>query len=187
MITDTSPESTRDEECNGQAAEVKAEALSPEQEREKEADALRSKAQEAEKKYLYLYSEFENFRKRTERDRLDFLKFGHEGFLREMLQVLDNFERALTHAKSMGAEKGSPLAQVTQGIEMIHYQFLETLKNQGVNVVQSVGAKFDPNLHEAVSDEQSDADAGTILKEELKGFTLHGRLLRPSRVIVSKK
>jgi len=187
MITDTSPESTRDEESNGSANETKAEAPSPEQEREREMESLQSKAQEAERKYLYLYSEFENFRKRTERDRLDFLKFGHEGFLRETLQVLDNFERALTHAKSMGGEKGSPLAQVTQGIEMIHYQLLETLKNQGVNVVQSVGAKFDPNLHEAVGDEQDEAEAGTILREELKGFTLHGRLLRPSRVIVSKK
>jgi molecular chaperone GrpE len=146
-----------------------------------------AKFQEMEKKYLYLYSEFENFRRRNERDRIDFLKFGHEGFLRELLQVVDNFERAIAHAKSLGGEKGSPLVQVSQGIEMIHYQMMEALRNQGVVPVKALGEKFNPALHEAVADEESEAEAGTILKEEQKGYTLHGRLLRPARVVVAKK
>lgn len=178
MVTDTSPDSSRtdepvvEKEASGTGSDV---------------EEWKAKAQESEKKYLYLYSEFENFRRRAERDRLDFIKFGHEGFLRDLLQVVDNFERALTHAKSSGAEKGSSLAQVTQGIEMIHYQLMETLRNQGVNQVSALNAKFDPNLHEAVADESSDAEPGTILKEETKGYTLHGRLLRPARVVVAKK
>jgi len=151
------------------------------------AEELQLKLQESEKKYLYLYSEFENFRRRIERDRLDYIKFGHEGFLKELLQVLDNFERALAHAKSLGGEKGSPLALVVQGIEMIHYQFAEALKAQGVTAVPSVGQKFDPTLHEAVGEEESKSEPGTIVKEMQKGYQLHGRLLRPARVVVAKK
>jgi molecular chaperone GrpE len=185
MVTDTSTNGSQGEE-NGQATEA-AEEASKEATAPSELEDLKAKLQDSEKKYLYLYSEFENFRRRAERDRLDFIKFGHEGFLRELLQVSDNFERAVQHAKGMNPEKGSPLAQVTQGIEMIQYQFQEALKNQGVASVSSLNQKFDPNLHEAVADEEGDAEPGTILREEQKGFTLHGRLLRPARVVVAKK
>jgi molecular chaperone GrpE len=147
---------------------------------------MQEKLQETEKKYLYLYSEFENFRKRNERDRIDFLKFGHEGFLREMLQVLDNFERALEHARGLSKEKGSPVAQVTQGIEMVHYQMLEALRSQGVTPIQALGTKFDPALHEAVGEEEADKEPGTVIKEMQKGYLLHGRLLRAARVITAK-
>ncbi len=150
-------------------------------------EELQNKLQEAEKKYLYLYSEFENFRRRNERERQDFLKFGHEGFLRDLLQVTDNFERALAHAKSLSSEKGTPLAQVVQGIEMIHHQLSEALKGQGVNQVPSVGQKFDPAVHEAVGEEEADSDPGTVVKEANKGYQLHGRLLRPARVMLAKK
>jgi molecular chaperone GrpE len=149
-------------------------------------EEAQAKLQEAEKKYLYLYSEFENFRRRNERDRLEFLKFGHESFLKELLQVMDNFERALAHAKSLGGEKGSPVVQVVQGIEMIHYQFLEALKGQGVSPVASAGQKFDPALHEAVGEEEAKAEPGTVVKEMQKGYLLHGRLLRPARVVLAK-
>jgi molecular chaperone GrpE len=182
MNTDSSNETL---EPNGQGAETEK-SESAEKANAAQED-WQAKFQEMEKKYLYLYSEFENFRRRNERDRIDFLKFGHEGFLRELLQVVDNFERAIAHAKSLGGEKGSPLAQVSQGIEMIHYQMMEALRNQGVAPVKALGEKFNPTLHEAVADEESDAEAGTILKEEQKGYTLHGRLLRPARVVVAKK
>jgi molecular chaperone GrpE len=181
MVTDTSSNTPEPQEMEAEKTE-NGEAAPTETKEDWQA-----KFQEAEKKYLYLYSEFENFRRRNERDRIDFLKFGHEGFLRDLLQVVDNFERALAHSKSLGGEKGSPLAQVSQGIEMIHYQLMEALRNQGVQPVNSLGAKFDPALQEAVAEEVSDAEPGTVLKEESKGYTLHGRLLRPARVVVAKK
>ena len=151
-------------------------------------DELKEKLAEQEKKYLYLYSEFENFRRRVERDRLDFVKFGHEGFIRELLNVQDNFERAITHAKSFQTEKGSPLALIQQGVEMILFQFSETLKAQGLAEVKSMGMKFDPNFHEAMGEEVSEsAEAGSITKELVKGYTLHGRLIRAAKVMVAKK
>ena len=147
------------------------------------------KAQESEKKYLYLYSEFENFRRRNERERSDFLKFGHEGFIRDLLQVLDNFERAMLHAKSFHPEKNSPLDQLNQGVHMIHHQMVDTLKSQGVAPIHvSAGTKFDPALHEAVGEEENDTmEPGSIVKEALKGYLLHGRLLRAAKVVTSKK
>lgn len=149
-------------------------------------DDLEAKLQEEKTKYLYLYAEFENFRRRNERDRIEFLKYGHERFLREMILVLDNFERAITQAKSLNQEKGSPVAAVAQGIEMIHFQFLDTLKAHGVSEIQTKGMKFDPALHEAIAEEESELEAGMIVQEQLKGYKLHDRLLRAAKVVVAK-
>lgn len=186
MVTDTSNEemaangsATTEGQASG-SAEQGGPALT------KEAE-LEAKLLESEKKYLYLYSEFETFRRRIERERSDLLKFGHESFLRDLLQVVDNFERALAHAKSLNPEKGSPLALVNQGVEMIHYQMMEALKAQGTSPVLSKGAKFDPAFHEAVAEEESDQEPGTVLREDQRGFLLHGRLLRPARVVIAKK
>jgi molecular chaperone GrpE len=178
MNTDTSNEAANSSEEKQESGEAAASA--------DPVAELQAKLQEAEKKYLYLYSEFENFRRRNERDRSEFLKFGHEGFLRDLLQVVDNFERAVVHAKSVAGEKGSVISQVCQGVEMIHFQLMESLKAQGVQMVNTGGAKFDPALHEAVGDEASELEAGTILKEVQRGYTLHGKLLRAARVIVAK-
>lgn len=184
MVTD----SLNEETANG--AEKGDEGLASTDEKQKSPEELaaqwEAKAQESEKKYLYLYSDFENFRRRMERERLDFIKFGHEGFLRELVQVVDNFDRAISHAKSLSTEKGSPMASVCQGIEMIHFQMMEALKAQGVLPIVSVGEKFDPAKHEAVGEEESGRGAGLILKEMQKGYLLHTRLLRAAKVITSK-
>ena len=191
MVTETS-NNTSDAEASsakGKADQVQDAAPTPSAEEvlQLKVKELEQKLQESEKKYLYLYSEFENFRRRNERERLDYLKYGHEGFLRDLLQVLDNFERALSHAKGLNSEKGSPLFQVCQGIEMIHFQMLEAIKAQGVQAIKTEGAAFDPAFHEAVSEEVSNGDAGKILREVQKGYQLHGRLLRAARVVISKK
>lgn len=151
-------------------------------------DLALDQAKEAERKYLYLSAEFDNYRKRMQRERADFLKYGHEGFLRDQLQILDNFQRALDHAKAQKPEPQSAFGQVVLGVEMIHNQFLESLKNQGVTEVKAAGLKFDPLLHEAVGEEESEvAEANTILKEFQKGYLLHGRLLRAAKVVVAKE
>jgi molecular chaperone GrpE len=151
-------------------------------------EELQQKLKDVETQNLYLRADMENMRRRNETDRLNFIKFGHEGFLKELLQVMDNFERALDHARGLsGGEKGTPLTQVVQGVEMIAYQFSEALKAQGVAPVLAMGQKFDPAQHEAVGEEDSKSEPGTIVKEMQKGYLLHGRLLRPSRVVVAKK
>ncbi len=141
---------------------------------------LEAQLKEKESKYVYLYAEFENFKKRAVKDRADTLKFGWEPVARELLQVVDNLERAVEHMPA-GTD-----ANFAKGIEMVIQQFRSTLQKQGVEAVPTTQASFDPNLHEAVGQEPSqDHPQGTILKEHLKGYTLHGRLLRPARVVIS--
>lgn len=146
---------------------------------EESRQELENQVREAEKKYLYLYAEFENFKKRTLKERSDLLKFGWEALARDLLQVLDNLERALAH---MPADTDK---NFSQGLEMVMNQFKSTLERQGIRPIETADQAFDPNLHEAVGEEESDRPTGTIIREHLRGYTLHGRLLRPARVSVS--
>lgn len=140
---------------------------------------LETAIKEKENKYLYLYAEFENYKKRSIKERSDLLKFAWEPVARDLLDVLDNMERALQHIPA-GTD-----ASFISGLEMIRQQFRSALEKQGVQVIQTEKKTFDPTLHEAVGQAPSDQPAGSIIHEEIRGYTLHGRLLRPSRVILS--
>ena len=140
---------------------------------------LLDQVKEKENKYLYLYAEFENFKKRSIKERSDAMKFGWENVARDLLQVVDNLERAATHMPP------STDKNLADGLRMVISQFKSTIQKQGVEQVQTLKQIFDPNIHEAVSQEPSELPAGTILQEHMGGYTLHGRLLRPARVTVS--
>lgn len=134
---------------------------------------------EKENKYLYLYAEFENYKKRAVKERSDLLKFGWENPARQILEVLDNLNRAVTHAPSTTDKT------LLDGLHMILDQFEAVLEKQGVKEIDTVNQNFDPNLHEAMGFEPSTQPSGTVTKELTTGYTLHGRLLRAARVIVS--
>jgi molecular chaperone GrpE len=122
-------------------------------------------------------ADFENFRKRSEREKSDIRRYALTNPLRDFLDVTDNIERA------MAAPGG--IDDLKLGLEMTMRQFEELLRRYGVERVTSEGKPFDPNVHEAVSREESDAvQTATVGTEMQKGFTLHDRLLRPARVIV---
>lgn len=150
------------------------------EELQKKIQELEAQVKEKEQKYLYLYAEFENFKKRSIKERSDLMKFGWESLAHDLLQVIDNLERALAHMPS-SADKA-----ITDGIQMVLNQFTAALNRQNVLPIQSVQQSFDPSLHEAVGSEPSEQPPGTVIKEQLRGYTLHGRLLRPARVIVSQ-
>ncbi len=137
------------------------------------------KIKEAEQKYVYLYADFENYKKRAIRERQDTLKFGWENVASGLLEVLDNFDRALQSAKP------DTDPNLLNGLKLIAQQFKSTLEKQGVAVIPSIDSPFNPELHESVGQLPSDKPAGTIVQEAQKGYTLHGRLLRPSRVLIS--
>jgi molecular chaperone GrpE len=145
----------------------------------KKIQELEAKLKDSENKYLYLYAEFENYKKRTIKERSDLVKFGWENTARDLLSIADNLERALSH---IPANTDKNLAD---GLKMILSQFWSTLQKQGVQTVESVGKPFDPELHEAIGQEPSDLPAGSITQEHQKGYLLYGRLLRPARVMVS--
>jgi molecular chaperone GrpE len=124
-------------------------------------------------------AEFENFRKRTEREKADYFRFALADLVRDLLPVLDNFERALGHAPAAGDD------EYRLGIDLIYRQLAETLKRRGLREVATVGP-FDPNVHEAVAREESaEVEPNTILEVLQRGYYLNDRLLRPAFVKVA--
>jgi molecular chaperone GrpE len=130
---------------------------------------------------LRLAADFDNYRKRARREIEDVRKHGIEALLNDVLPVLDNLERALAHSEG----DKSP---VLQGVRMVQKQFVDILSRYGVTTFQSVGQPFDPEKHEAVGQTASkDQAPGTIVSEAQRGYQLHGRLLRPARVVVASQ
>jgi molecular chaperone GrpE len=146
---------------------------------DKKIQELEAQLKEKDQKYVYLYAEFENYKKRAIKERSDAMKFGWENVARDLLQVTDNLERGLAHMPA-GTDKN-----LADGLTMTLQQFRNTLQKQGVQLIETKGQPFNPELHDAVAQEPSELPAGTITQEQLKGYTLHGRLLRPASVIVS--
>jgi molecular chaperone GrpE len=126
-------------------------------------------------------AEFENFRRRVDRERSEFAEYAAMESVRALLPILDDFERALKAAKS-GASEG----EMVKGIELIYKRLSEALGKQGLEPIATQGQQFDPHLHEAVQRvEQADAEDGTILEEYQRGYNFKGKLLRPSMVKVA--
>lgn len=145
-------------------------------EKEEEIKAL-------QEKMLYLQADFENFKKLKAKERLETLKFGNEALLKEFIPIVDNLEMALNHASTSDDYKG-----ITEGVKLTLNEFLKVLEKAGVTRIDAVGQKFDPNLHEAFyQEERGDIEPETVISEFQKGYLLNERLIRPSRVILSKK
>ena len=133
-------------------------------------------------RFLRATADFENFKKRAEREKLDRIKFANEDLVRELLPVVDNLERALA-----SSESSKDTESIRKGIEIVLEQFLKTLEKFGLVNYASLGEKFDPTRHEAVEQvESTEHEASTIINELQKGYFLNGRLLRPALVTVTK-
>ncbi|TAL17383.1 nucleotide exchange factor GrpE [bacterium] len=126
---------------------------------------------------LYERAELENFKRRTEKRYLDSVRTAAEQVVRDIIPVLDNLERALEHA-------GSGDESLAEGIAQVVIQLREALARHGVEEIPALGQKFDPNVHEALA-QMPGAEAGIVLVVHEKGYTLGGKLLRPSKVVVS--
>jgi molecular chaperone GrpE len=152
-----------------------------------EHDTLVQKAKDLEElktRFLRSAADFENAKKRLQKEREDFFKYALEGIVLDMLSVLDNFERALTHMGEID-EKTKP---VYDGFLLIEKQLLAALSEHGLKRVNTVGKKFDPHLHEAVAHVPSeDHKEGTIIEDVLAGYELKGRQIRAPKVNVASK
>jgi molecular chaperone GrpE len=136
-----------------------------------------------QEKMLYFQAEFENYKKLKIKEKQDTLKFGNEVLVKELLPVLDNLEMALDHTEKTEDYKG-----IYEGVKMTLNEFLKVLEKAGVTRIEAAGKKFDPNLHEAFyQEEKEDVEPDTVISEFQKGYLLNNRLVRPSRVIISKK
>lgn len=186
------------EETDGQEVESKTkekdEVQQEEHKKKKKKDAIIEELQKSleekeeniktlQDKLLYFQADFENFKKLKIKEKQEILMFGNEVLIRQLLPVLDNLERALEHVS-----KTEDFKSIEEGVEITLNEFLKVLEKSGVTRVDALGKKFDPNIHEALyQEERDDVEPDTIVSEFQKGYMLNGRLIRPSRVSVSKK
>ncbi len=153
----------------------------------KTQEALAAKDQECKlitDKYLRLAAEFENYKRLALRDQRDHIKFGNEQLLKELLQVIDNMERAIKAGRDNDGNGGS-LALV-QGVDLTLKQLSSVLGKFGVQAIETVGQAFDPSAHQAVSHVPSESvPSNHVIDEFQKGYRLHDRILRAAMVSVS--
>ncbi len=144
------------------------------------------KSQEESRKHYNLYlravAELENFKKRTARDREEYSKFALLPLIQKLLPVIDDLERALAEFSN-----SKDLEGLSKGVEMITRSLQEIIKNEGVEPIEALGKAFDPQYHQPLIVEESDEHSeNTVIEEFQTGYILHGRVIRPSLVKVSK-
>ncbi|NLA40192.1 MAG: nucleotide exchange factor GrpE [Smithella sp.] len=166
------------------AAEPENDAAPPQDEISALKEELAAREKEAKEnydRYMRTAAELDNYRKRAARDRADIIKYGKEDLIRDILPFLDSLDRALEHKDARDAQA------FRDGMALIQEQFLCCLKKHGVERIESIGADFDPNVHEALMQMESpDHEDNQVVSEMEKGYLLNGRLVRPSRVCVCK-
>ncbi len=171
------------EELKEQTSEVgsKKKEDIDEESKNQELESVKKELMDYKERYLRLNAEFQNFRKRTEKEKSDIYKFSSEKIIIDILPIIDNLERAL-ESSSENNDKG-----IKEGIEMVYKQFNDVLKKHGVDEIESIGMEFDPMLHHAVMQEESeDKEANTIIEVFQKGYKIDSKVIRPSMVKVVK-
>jgi molecular chaperone GrpE len=135
-------------------------------------------------KLLRTTADFENFKKRAAREKQEAIKFANEGLVQKLVPVLDNFDMAMVAAQNEQTEAAQSLHT---GVSMIYQQLKNVLVEAGLEEVNALGKVFDPNLHEAVSQQEtSEVPEGQVVQQLRKGYKLRERLLRPASVVVAK-
>ena len=158
----------------------KLEVIEPAAE-EAETAKLRAELDKSKKDYLYLMAEFDNYRRNAIKERSDLSRYGSERFVREFLNVFDNFERALELEVT-----ADTLKPFRDGIHLIATEFQSLLQRHGVEELKAEGELFDPNKHEALSSEpREDLPPGSVARVFKKAYKLHDKLIRPAQVTVS--
>lgn len=182
-------EKERFEEVKGPATAEDAPAESP----EKVIETLRAgyekkeeEARQAQERFMRTLADFENYKKRAQRDQSDALKYANEKLIKELLPVIDNLERALAHSRET-----RDFDRMMEGVELIRKQLLSALGKFGVAPIESLNQPFDPSLHQSIGqievEEGSDAEENQVIGETQKGYHLNDRVLRPSLVMIAKK
>ena len=137
-------------------------------------------------RYLRTLADFENYKKRSQKDQIEQAKFSNERLIKEFLPVLDNLDRAIAHSRET-----RDFEKILAGVELTYKEFISVLSRFGVNPIESLHKPFDPTYHQAVGQVELKDGAGPpddhVVNEVQKGYCLHERLLRPSLVMVSKK
>lgn len=163
--------------------EVEAAELGENARLQNELDAARAEIEKEKKEYLFLMADFDNFRKRVMREKADLLKNAGERVISGLLPIVDDFERGLA-----AAAEAKDAEAVRQGMEMIYQKLVRYLESQGVKAMDSNGADFDPDLHEAIATvpAPTSEQKGKVLDTTQKGYMLNDKVLRHAKVAVGE-
>lgn len=172
------PEEAAEEAAAGEpeaeAADQPAEegaAAAPEEEPKEDNDA----------RYMRLAADFQNYKRRTEKEKSDIYQFANEKIALDIIEVMDNFERALSHSEESSDQK------FVEGVSMIYKQLKGVLDKNNILEIKAEGEPFDPNFHNAVmAEENPEFESGTVIQAMQKGYTLNGKVIRPSMVRVAQ-
>lgn len=177
--TETAEEETAEVEDGAEATveeAVDGEEMTPEEE-----------VADLKDKLLRTLADMENLRRRSQKDREDALKYSAANFARDMLSVADNLRRAIESIPEEGDPDGAALVGFIEGIALTEKELLSTLERHGIQKIEPMGEKFDPQFHEAMFEiPTADAENGTVLQVVEVGYVIHDRLLRPAKVGIAK-
>ncbi|HRS53502.1 MAG TPA: nucleotide exchange factor GrpE [Bacteroidales bacterium] len=153
------------------------------QTKDNEIELLKNNVAELNNKYLRLLAEYDNYRKRTMKEKAELMKTATAELLINLLPITDDFERAI-----QSTSQSSDIQSVIEGVKLIQQKFINFLTKNGIEEIKSIGEKFNTDLHEAINVKQSENEEqkDTIVEEIQKGYTLHGKVLRHAKVIVAK-
>ena len=148
---------------------------------EKKIEELEAQLEHEKKEYLFLMADFENFRRRTLKEKADLIKNGTEGAMRDLLPVVDDLERALD-----AINKGGDLDSLKEGVDLIYSKFVKYLESQHVSAIESTGKDFDTDIHEAVTTFPAPDPSmkGKVIDTTIKGYMINDKVLRHAKVVV---
>ena len=169
-------ESVNEEAQAASEEESNVEELKPESEESSEQEDYKAK-------FFYLAAEMENFKKRSEREKENLLKYGNEKVLSNLIEVVDNLDRTVD---AIANDEDEKVKNIFIGIDMVRKQFLEVLKGSGLEKVEALGKTFDPNFHEAMAQQPAEGkEDQEVIQVFQPGYSLNGRLLRAAKVVIA--
>lgn len=175
------PSREREEEIN---SSVQAKQVSPADASDPDSDDAMAGLQADLDRFrdlaLRSQADFENYKKRAAREKEDAVKYANSSLLQRLVSILDNFELGLAAAKTE-----SERSPIYSGMVLVQKQLNDLIEENGLQAIEAEGKKFDPNLHEAMAHEASEAPEGTVIRQARRGYRFKDRLLRPARVVVS--
>jgi len=168
-------------EKNGKKEKPKSEKKSRKLKSEKKVEELTEKNEELNDRYLRLYSEFDNYRKRTNKERLDLLKSASQELVVDLLPVLDDFDRAIKAMEVQGADQ-----EIKEGVELVYNKLFGILSQKGLEPMNSIGKEFDTDFNEAITNIPAPSEdmIGKVVDVIEKGYLLNGKIIRFAKVVV---
>ena len=175
-------EATPQEQASAETT-VEAEEPTAEEKLQKELDDTKAELEKSKKEYMFLLAEFDNFRKRTLKEKSELIKNAAEGAMKDLLPVLDDFERAI-----QATSESNDVESIKEGVNLIYNKFVKYLEQKGVKASESQDADFDTEYHEAVTTFPTDDESkkGKVIDTVQKGYVMNDKVIRHSKVVVGQ-